>query len=258
MARISSSSFEDQNCEKGRRSGATVADQETAREAEEEDRTRLEQDLGRKAAARVVREERTEEERRVRDREERRQRDAEKSAEVASRMEEWRLEEERKVDELARAEDELKRRERREVARVARPRVAWRERRFLRLGHRADVRIGRVAEMVFVVGGCRAQVLQSSQGESSSRVFGLDSIEVLEGRNKQDVAGTIVDVIVLKSTGPTVKKWYEGFEERSIPPSFALVLSNGEPPVMFFSDTAPEKVRILFLYCICFYEYRSR
>ncbi|KAH9971649.1 hypothetical protein BGW80DRAFT_1253148 [Lactifluus volemus] len=117
MARISSS-FEDPNCEKERRSGATVADQERTREAEE-DRTRLEQDLGRKAAAQVVREERTEEERRVRDREERRQRDAEKSAEVASRMEEWRLEEEHKVDELARAEDELKRRERREVARVA-------------------------------------------------------------------------------------------------------------------------------------------
>jgi hypothetical protein len=52
-----------------------------------------------------------------------------------------------------------------------------------------------------------------------------------------------VDAIVLKGTGPSVKEWYEGFEElRSIPHSFALVLSNGEPPVMFFSDTAPEKV----------------
>lgn len=51
---------------------------------------------------------------------------------------------------------------------------------------------------------------------------------------------------MLKSTGPTIKEWYEGFEElRSIPHSFALVFTNGEPPLMFFSDTAPEKVWIL-------------
>jgi hypothetical protein len=97
-----------------------------ARQAEEEERTRraqLEQDLARKAAARLAREEeeRAEEERRVREREERRRRDAEKRAEVARRMEEWRLEEERRKEELARAEGELKRRavERREAARVA-------------------------------------------------------------------------------------------------------------------------------------------
>ena len=51
------------------------------------------------------------------------------------------------------------------------------------------------------------------------------------------------DVIVLKGTGPTINEWYEGFEElRSIPYAFALVFANGEPPIMFFSDSAPEKV----------------
>jgi hypothetical protein len=52
-----------------------------------------------------------------------------------------------------------------------------------------------------------------------------------------------LDVIVLKSTGPSIKEWYEGFEElRSIPHAFALCFANGEPPIMLFSDTAPEKV----------------
>jgi len=51
------------------------------------------------------------------------------------------------------------------------------------------------------------------------------------------------DVVTLKSTGPTIKEWYEGFEElRSIPYAFALVFADGEPPIMLFSDSAPEKV----------------
>jgi len=63
-------------------------------------------------------------------------------------------------------------------------------------------------------------------------------------RNPQDVDGVPSDVIVLKSTGPTIKEWYEGFEElRSIRHAFALVFAraNGEPPIMLFSDSAPEK-----------------
>ena len=48
---------------------------------------------------------------------------------------------------------------------------------------------------------------------------------------------------MLKSTGPSIKEWYEGFEElRSIPHAFALCFTNGEPPIALFSDTAPEKV----------------
>jgi hypothetical protein len=66
--------------------------------------------------------------------------------------------------------------------------------------------------------------------------------EALNGR-AQDVGGVPLDVIVLKSTGPSIKEWYEGFEElRSIPHAFALCFANGEPPIMLFSDTAPEKV----------------
>lgn len=58
-----------------------------------------------------------------------------------------------------------------------------------------------------------------------------------------------MDVIVLKSTGPSVKEWYEGFEElRSIPHAFALCFGNGEPPIMLFSDTAPEKVPYRLVY----------
>ncbi|KAH9965604.1 hypothetical protein BGW80DRAFT_1343916 [Lactifluus volemus] len=204
-----------------------------ARQAEEEERTRraqLEQDLARKAAARLAREEeeRAEEERRVREREERRRRDAEKRAEVARRMEEWRLEEERRKEELARAEGELKRRavERREAARVA----AAKRRRDSQLPGGSVILSGWVT------------VQTSGSVAWRRRYFQLtDAVLRFYNRDK-DVAGTPVDVIVLKSTGPTVKEWYEGFEElRSIPHSFALVLSNGEPPVMFFSDTAPEK-----------------
>ncbi|KAF8486506.1 T-complex protein 1 [Russula emetica] len=63
----------------------------------------------------------------------------------------------------------------------------------------------------------------------------------------QDVDGVPSDVIVLKSTGPTIKEWYEGFEElRSIRHAFALVFAraNGEPPIMLFSDSAPEKMML--------------
>lgn len=66
----------------------------------------------------------------------------------------------------------------------------------------------------------------------------------VDERNPQDAVPS--DVIVLKSTGPTIKEWYEGFEElRSIPYAFALVFGNGEPPIMLFSDSAPEKVCVL-------------
>jgi len=52
-----------------------------------------------------------------------------------------------------------------------------------------------------------------------------------------------VDVIVLQDAKPSIKEWYEGFEElRAIPYSFALVLGNGDLPVMFYSDTSAEKV----------------
>ena len=60
-------------------------------------------------------------------------------------------------------------------------------------------------------------------------------------RDSQDMFPS--DVVTLKSTGPTIKEWYEGFEElRSIPYAFALVFADGEPPIMLFSDSAPEKV----------------
>jgi len=62
-------------------------------------------------------------------------------------------------------------------------------------------------------------------------------------RNPQDVDGVPSDVIVLNSTGPTIKEWYEGFEElRSIPYAFALVFANDESPIMLFSDSATERV----------------
>ena len=75
----------------------------------------------------------------------------------------------------------------------------------------------------------------------------LEGLSVHEG-NPQDVGvdGVSSDVIALKTTGPTIKEWYEGFEElRSIPHAFALAFANGEPPIMLFSDSAPEKV------CLC-------
>jgi hypothetical protein len=75
-------------------------------------------------------------------------------------------------------------------------------------------------------------------------------------KNQQDVDGAPSDVIALKSTGPTIKEWYEGFEElRSIPHAFALDFANGEPPIMLFSDSAPEKVCVLIV-CAYFCEHR--
>ena len=75
-------------------------------------------------------------------------------------------------------------------------------------------------------------------------------------RNPQDADSVPSDVIVLKSTGPTIKEWYEGFEElRSIPHAFALDFANGEPPIMLFSDSAPEKVCVLMV-CAFFREQR--
>ena len=59
----------------------------------------------------------------------------------------------------------------------------------------------------------------------------------------QDAGGAPLDVVVLKNTGPSIREWYEGYEElRSIPHAFALVFAIGESPVMLFSDTALEKV----------------
>ena len=240
-----------------------------ARQAEEEERTRLarlEEDLARKAVARIAREEeeRADEERRVREREERRRRDAEKRAEVSRRMEEWRLEEERRMEELARADDELKRRaiQRREAARVA----AAKRRRDSQLPGGSVILSGWVTVQTSGSVTWRRRYFQLT--DAVLRFYNRDKVRVFrsgsfldvrcakrEGTN-QDVIGTPVDVIVLKTTAPTVKEWYEGFEElRSIPHSFALVLSNGEPPVMFFSDSAPEKVRKLSYIA---YEYRSR
>ncbi len=61
--------------------------------------------------------------------------------------------------------------------------------------------------------------------------------------NPQDVGGVPSDVVVLKNAGPTIKEWYEGFEELgSIPHAFALAFASGEPPIMLFSDSAQEKV----------------
>lgn len=62
---------------------------------------------------------------------------------------------------------------------------------------------------------------------------------------RQDITGVPVDVVELKGAKPSVKEWYEGFEElRSIPHSFAFILGNGESSKMFFSDTSAEKVRL--------------
>ena len=73
--------------------------------------------------------------------------------------------------------------------------------------------------------------------------FGFSEELSVHERTRQDIDSAPSDVIVLKSTGPTIKEWYEGFEElRSIPHAFALEFVNGEPPIMLFSDSAPEKV----------------
>jgi len=204
-----------------------------AKQAEEEElarRAQLEHDLARKAAARAAQEEaeREEEERREREREERRRRSAERRAEEMRRVEEWMREEERKREEFARAEEELKRSaiERQEAARVA----AAKRRRESRLD----------SGSVLLSGWVTVQHPESIAWRR--RYFQLTDTLLRLYHRQPDIYGVPSDVIGLKSTGPTIKEWYEGFEElRSIPHAFALVFANGEPPIMLFSDSAPEK-----------------
>ncbi|KAN0115567.1 hypothetical protein V8E52_006686 [Russula decolorans] len=212
-----------------------------AQQAEEEElarRAQLERDLVRKAAARAAREEteREEEEQREREREERRRQSAERRAEEMRRVEEWMREEERKREEFARAEEELKRSaiERREAARVA----AAKRRRENRLDSGG----------VLLSGWVTVQHPESIAWRR--RYFQLtDALLRLYHRQTDTVPS---DVIVLKSTGPTINEWYEGFEElRSIPYAFALVFDNGEPPIMLFSDSAPEKDLLSGLLMTC-------
>lgn len=212
-----------------------------AQQAEEEElarRAQLEHDLARKAAARAAQEEaeREEEERREREREERRRQSAERRAEEMRRVEEWMREEERKREEFARAEEELKRSaiERQEAARVA----AAKRRRESRLD----------SGSVLLSGWVTVQHPESIAWRR--RYFQLtDALLRLYHRQTDTVPS---DVIVLKSTGPTINEWYEGFEElRSIPYAFALVFDNGEPPIMLFSDSAPEKDLLSGLLMTC-------
>ena len=227
-----------------------------ARQAEEEEtarRAQLERDLARKAAARAAREaaELEEEERRVREREERRRRSAERRAEEMRRVEEWMREEERKREEFARAEEEVKRIaiERREAARVA----AAKRRRESRLDGDSVLLTGWVTVQNSESIAWRRRYFQLTDAllrlyhrQAVSGLFLLFQRNYLfmrETPQDASVDGVPSDVIVLKSTGPSIKEWYEGFEElRSIPHAFALVLANGEPPIMLFSDSAPEKV----------------
>ena len=232
-----------------------------ARQAEEEEmarRAQLERDLARKAATRAAREEaeREEEERRMLEREERRRRSAERRAEEMRRAEEWMREEERKREEFARAEEELKKsaNERREAARAA----AARRRRESRLD----------GGSVLLRGWVTVQKQNSESITWRRRYFQLtDTLlklyhkQAVSGyvcffrgsilfmiENLQDVDGAPADVVALKNTGPTIREWYEGFEElRSIPHAFALVFANGEAPIMLFSDSAPEKVCVLIV-----------
>jgi hypothetical protein len=226
-----------------------------ARQAEEEElarRAQLERDLARKAAARAAREEveREEEERRMLEREERRRRSAERRAEETRKLEEWMREEERKREEFARAEEELKRisNERREAARMA----AAKRRRESRLDGGSVLLTGWVTvqnsesiawrRRYFQLTDALLRLYHKQTVSGSTSAFS-EELSVHE-RNPQDTVPS--DVIALKSTGPTIQEWYEGFEElRSIPYAFALVFANGEPPIMLFSDSAPEKVCVL-------------
>lgn len=222
-----------------------------ARQAEEEERERraqLEHDLALKAAVRAAREEadRAEEERRVQEREERRRRSAEKRAEETRRMEDWMREEERKREEVARAEEELKRRgaERREAARAA----AAKRRRENRLDSDSLLLSGWVTVQTSESVAWRRRYFQLT--DAVMRLYHREVVSsfLFLKRNyllmdAQDVGGLPSDVVVLKNARPTSKEWYEGFEElRSIPHAFALAFSNGETPIMLFSDSAPEKV----------------
>ena len=229
-----------------------AAEAEQAEVEERARRARVEHDMARTAAVREAREvaERLEEERRERERDERRLLGAERRAQAVRRLEEFRLEEERRREELARAEEEIKRvaNERREAARLAAAKrrreshlpgdsvllsgwvtvqhsesVAWR-RRYFQLTDTAM----RLYSQQKVSGPCFAQRDKSPNGRT------------------QDTGGAPLDVVVLKDTGPSIREWYEGYEElRSIPHAFALVFATGESPVMLFSDTALEKVRSL-------------
>ncbi|KAH9962613.1 hypothetical protein BC827DRAFT_201568 [Russula dissimulans] len=226
--------------QQARAKAQSAAEVKQAEEAERKRREQLERDLSRKAAARIAREEaeRAEEERRAREREERLRRGAEKRAETARKLEEWKLEEAQRREEQARAEEELKRRaiERREAARVA----AAKRRRESRMA----------GDSVLLSGWVTVQNSQSVAWRR--RYFQLtDTVLRLYNREK-DVGGIPSDVIVLKNTEPNVKEWYEGFEElRSLPYAFALVFSNGEPPVMLFSDSASEKDLLSGLLMTC-------
>ncbi|KAI0289588.1 hypothetical protein BC826DRAFT_1031158 [Russula brevipes] len=217
-----------------------AAEAQQAEETERARREQLDRDLAHKAAMRMAREEeeRAEEERRVREREERRRRGAEKRAEEARQLEEWKREEARRSEEFTRAEAELKRRavERREAARLA----AAKKRRESRLA----------GDSVLLGGWVTVQNSESVAWRR--RYFQLtDTVMRFYGQQK-DVGGVPSDVIVLKDAEPTAKEWHEGFEElRSIPHAFALVLGNGEPPTMFFSDTAEEKELLSGLLMTC-------
>lgn len=102
-----------------------------------------------------------------------------------------------------------------------------------------------MAEAILPVDRYFVEAIPSASGEW---LLLLSEGPFVHGRNPKDVDGVPSDVIVLKSTGPTTKEWYEGFEELgSIPHAFALVFTNGEPPIMFFSDSAPEKVCALIV-----------
>ncbi|KAH9074789.1 hypothetical protein EDB83DRAFT_1870110 [Lactarius deliciosus] len=217
--------------------------EEEARKAVEEEearRVQLEHDLARSAAMRMAREEeeRAEEERRARERIERRRRDAERRAEVARKLEEQRLEEVRRLEEAARAEEELKRKalERRDAARFA----GAKRRRESRLAGDSMLLSGWVT-------------VQNAESVTWRRRYFQMTDTLIRFYNKdKDVAGVPVDVVVLKGAKPSVKEWYEGFEElRAIPHSFALILGSGESPMMLFSDTSAEKDLLSGLLMTC-------
>jgi len=183
-------------------------------------------------------EERAEEERRVRERVERRQRDAERRSELARRLEEQKVEELHRLEEVARAEEELKRKamERRDAARVA----GAKRRRESRLAGDGLLLSGWVT-------------VQNSGSVAWRRRYFQVTDTLMRFYNKEkDVTGAPVDVVVLKGPKPSVKEWYEGFEElRAIPHSFALILGNGESSKMFFSDTSAEKDLLSGLLMTC-------
>ncbi|KAF8273133.1 hypothetical protein EI94DRAFT_1795510 [Lactarius quietus] len=201
--------------------------EEEARKAEEEEDERhaqLERDLARSAAVRIA--------------ESKRSRDAERRAEVARRLEEQRLEEVRRLEEVARAEEDLKRRamEQRNAARVA----GVKRRRESRLAGDSLLLSGWVT------------VQNSGSVAWRRRYFQLTDTLIRFFNKEKDITGAPVDVVMLKDVKPSVKEWYEGFEElRAIPHSFALILGNVESTMMFFSDTSAEKDLLSGLLMTC-------